>query len=38
MDALEKARTVERIQRIRIAVINPACLRNPVTAGLESAS
>ena len=35
MDAPEYARTIERIERLRFAVMYPACLRGPVTAGLD---
>ena len=35
MDAPENARNFERRQRVRIAVMYPACLRGPVTAGLD---
>jgi len=35
MDAPENARIFERIQRVRIAVMYPACLRGLVTAGLD---
>ena len=35
MDAPENARIIERIERCRLAVMYPACLRGPVTAGLD---
>ncbi len=35
MDAPENARVIERIERLRFAVMYPACLRGPVTAGLD---
>ena len=35
MDAPENARSIERIKRVRIAVMYPACLCGPMTAGLD---
>ena len=35
MDAPEYARVIERIKRLRFAVMYPACLRSLVTAGLD---
>jgi len=35
MDAPENARVLERNKRIRIAVMYAACLRYPVTTGLD---